>query len=205
LAIEYLIERGHRHIGIVGSQDKSPPSILERRAAYLETIAAQGLESYVENSDLLKATGYSGTKNLLQRSPNVTAIFACNDEVATGVIQALRELGKRIPEDVSVVGFDNVDYTADLYPPLTTIHVHKTWLGRLGVRMLVERTKNPNQPQITSSLATHLVERQSVAASPSSLFMFCSPPSRKTPKPSPMTSTFQNQGMVCLTSLMKLK
>jgi DNA-binding LacI/PurR family transcriptional regulator len=101
---------------------------------------------------------------LLGHSPKVTAIFACNDEVATGVIQALRDLGKRIPQDVSVIGFDNVDYTADLYPPLTTIHVHKTWMGRLGVRMLVERAKYPNQPQTTSSLATHLVERQSVAA-----------------------------------------
>jgi LacI family transcriptional regulator len=164
LAIEHLIAHGHTHIGIVGSQDKSPPSILERRAAYLEIIGSNGLEPHVEDSDLLKATGYSGTKNLLGRSPNVTAIFACNDEVATGVIQALRELGKRIPEDISVIGFDNVDYAADLYPPLTTIHVPKTWLGRLGVRMLVERTKHPNQPQITSSLATHLVERQSVAA-----------------------------------------
>jgi LacI family transcriptional regulator len=163
LALEYLIEHGHKHIGIVGSYEKSPPSILERRAGYLETLERHGLQPYLENSDLLKATGYSATKTLLARSPEVTAIFACNDEVATGVMQALRDLGKRIPQDVSVIGFDNVDYTAELYPPLTTINVQKTWLGRLGVRMLVERSKYPNQPQTTSSLATHLVERQSVA------------------------------------------
>jgi DNA-binding LacI/PurR family transcriptional regulator len=164
LAIEHFIEQGHKHIGIVGSYKKSPPSILERRAGYLDTITRHGLTPYIQDSDLLKATGYSATKELLGHSPEVTAIFACNDEVATGVIQALRDLGKRIPHDVSVIGFDNVDYTADLYPPLTTIHVHKTWMGRLGVRLLVERAKYPNQPQITSSLATHLVERQSVAS-----------------------------------------
>jgi DNA-binding LacI/PurR family transcriptional regulator len=163
LALEYLLEQGHKHIGIVGSYEKSPPSILERRAGYLETLKRHGLQTYIEDSDLLKATGYSATKTLLSRSPEVTAIFACNDEVATGVMQALRDLGKRIPQDVSVIGFDNVDYTAELYPPLTTINVQKTWLGRLGVRMLIERSKYPNQPQTTSSLATYLVERQSVA------------------------------------------
>jgi DNA-binding LacI/PurR family transcriptional regulator len=162
LAVDYFVEHGHQHIGIVGSHEKSPPSILERRAGYLEAVERYGLKAYVEDSDLLKATGYAGTKSLLGRSPEITAIFACNDEVATGVIQALRDLGKRIPHDVSVIGFDNVDYAAELYPPLTTIHVHKTWMGRLGVRMLVERAKYPNQPQITSSLATQLVERQSV-------------------------------------------
>jgi LacI family transcriptional regulator len=163
LAVEHFIKQGHTHIGIVGSHEKSPPSILERRAAYLEVIQAHGLEPNVEDSDLLKATGYTGTKNLLEHSPQVTAIFACNDEVATGVLQAVRELGKRIPDDISIIGFDNVDYTADLYPPLTSVHVSKTWLGRMGVRMLVERVKYPDQPQLTCSLATHLVSRHSVA------------------------------------------
>lgn len=164
LAINHLLEHGHKHIGIVGSHEKSPPSILERRAAYLDIMRLYGLEPYVEDSDLLKATGYSGTKNLLECSPEVTAIFACNDEVATGVLAAARDLGRNVPNDLSIVGFDNVDYTADLYPPLTTVHIHKTWMGRLGVRMLVERAKHPDQPQITSGLATTLVSRQSVTS-----------------------------------------
>jgi DNA-binding LacI/PurR family transcriptional regulator len=164
LAINHLVEHGHKHIGLIGSYEKSAPSILERRAAYLGAIQQRGLEPYIEDSDLLKATGYAATKKLLERSPEVTAIFACNDEVATGVMQAVRDMGKSVPKDVSIVGFDNVDYTADLYPPLTTIHVHKTWMGRMSVRMLVERVKYPNQPQITCSLATQFVERQSVAA-----------------------------------------
>ncbi len=163
LAVNHLVEHGHEHIGLIGSYEKSAPSILERRAAYLEGIRLHALEPHIEDSDLLKVTGYSGTKSLLGRSPQVTAIFACNDEVATGVLQALRDLGKRVPEDVSVVGFDNVAYTADLYPPLTSVHVDKTWLGRMGVRMLVERVNYPDQPQLTCSLATHLVSRQSVA------------------------------------------
>ncbi|MGL4610502.1 MAG: LacI family DNA-binding transcriptional regulator [Trueperaceae bacterium] len=163
LAVEHLLQQGHRCIGIVGSHEKSPPSVAERRQGYLEIMQKHGLKTYVEDSDLLKTTGYSATITLLERSPEVTAIFACNDEVAAGVLQVLREVGKRVPGDVSVVGFDNVDYAADLYPPLTTLHVHKTWMGRLGVRMLIERARNPNQPQTTCTVATHLVSRQSVA------------------------------------------
>jgi DNA-binding LacI/PurR family transcriptional regulator len=162
LAVNHFIENGHKHIGLIGSYEKSPPSILERRAGYLEAIQEYGLTAHIENSDLLRQPAYIATKNLLEHTPSITAIFACNDEVAAGVMQAIRDTGRSIPDDISVIGFDNVSSTADLYPPLTTIHIHKTWMGRLGVRFLVERAKHPDQPQITSSLATHLVIRDSV-------------------------------------------
>jgi DNA-binding LacI/PurR family transcriptional regulator len=164
LAVNHLVEQGHTCIGLIGSFENSAPSILERRAAYLEAVRLHSLKPYVEDSDLLKATGYASTKRLLEHSPEVTAIFACNDEVATGVLQAARELGRSVPNNLSVIGFDNVDYAAELYPPLTTVHVHKTWMGRLGVRMLVERTKHLDQPQMTCSLATKLVLRDSVSS-----------------------------------------
>jgi LacI family transcriptional regulator len=162
LAVGYLIEQGHRHIGLIGAYDKSPPSILERREGYLGTLRQHNLVPHVKDSDLLKQPAYQATKDLLYASPEVTAIFACNDEVATGVMQAVRDTGRSVPNDISVVGFDNLASSADLYPPLTTVHIHKTWMGRLGVRLLVERAKHPDQPQSTTSLATHLVVRESV-------------------------------------------
>jgi LacI family transcriptional regulator len=162
LAVSHLIEQGHKCIGLIGAYDKSPPSILERREGYLEALREYDLLPYIKDSDLLKQPAYLATKELLAKSPEVTAIFACNDEVATGVMQAIRDMGRSVPDDISVVGFDNLASSADLYPPLTTVHIHKTWMGRLGVRLLVERAKHPDQPQSATSLATHLVVRESV-------------------------------------------
>jgi DNA-binding LacI/PurR family transcriptional regulator len=163
LAVNHLLEYGHEHIGLIGSHDKSPPSILERRGGYLEALQSHGLPPHIEDSDLVRQPAYTATKTLLEHSPEVTAIFACNDDVAAGVMQAVREMGKRVPDDISVVGFDNIASSADLYPPLTTIHIHKTWMGLLGVQTLIERARNPDKPKTTLTLATDLVIRQSVA------------------------------------------
>jgi LacI family transcriptional regulator len=164
LAVHHLVEFGHEHIGLIGSHDKSPPSILERRAGYLEAVGSRGLKPFIEDSELVRQPAYEATKVLLERCPEVTAIFACNDEVATGVMQAVRAIGMRVPEDISVIGFDNVDYTADLYPPLSTIHIHKTWMGSLGVQTLIDRSRHPDKPKMTITLATDLIIRQSVAS-----------------------------------------
>jgi LacI family transcriptional regulator len=163
LAVNHLLEHGHEHIGLIGSHEKSPPSIQERRAGYLETLGSHGLKPYIEASDLARQPAYEATQTLLLHSPQVTAIFACNDEVATGVMQALRDMGKRVPEDISVIGFDNLSSSSDLYPPLSTIHIHKTWMGSLGVQTLIDRTRNPDKPKMTLTLSTDLVVRQSVA------------------------------------------
>jgi LacI family transcriptional regulator len=164
LAVNHLLEHGHKHIGLIGSHDRSPPSILERRAGYLAALAPYGLTPYIEPSDLIRQPAYLATQRLLQESPQVTAIFACNDEAAMGVMQAVRDMGKRVPEDISVVGFDNIDSSADVYPPLTTIHVHKRWMGMMAVQTLIERARHPDKPKMTITLSTDLVIRQSVSS-----------------------------------------
>jgi LacI family transcriptional regulator len=164
-AIQYLINRGHRNIGLIGTNPDSPPSILERHTAFERTLQAYGYSrAYIEPSQLTQESGYDATCRLLERAPEVTAIFACADIVAIGVLQAARDLGIDVPADLSVVAFDNIDVAALLTPALTTIHVHKTWMGTLGLRRLLDRVADPGQPRVTLSVATHLIERNSVAA-----------------------------------------
>jgi LacI family transcriptional regulator len=164
LAVNHLLEHGHQHIGLIGSHDASPPSILERRAGYLEVLQTHGLTSYLESSDLTKESAYLATQKLLNHSPQITAIFACNDNAAIGVIQAVRDSGQRVPENISVVGFDDVETAAEMHPPLTTVHVHKRWMGLLAVQMLLERARAPDKPQTTLKVSTDLTIRQSVAS-----------------------------------------
>ncbi len=164
LAVNHLLEYGHEHVGLIGSHDTSPPSILERRAGYLAALQLHGLTPYIESSDLGRQPAYLATQKLLNQSPQVTAIFACNDDVAIGVIQAVRDSAKRVPEDISVVGFDNIEASADVYPPLTTIHVHKRWMGLMAVQTLIERARNPDKPKTTLKVSTDLRIRQSVAS-----------------------------------------
>jgi DNA-binding LacI/PurR family transcriptional regulator len=162
-ALHHLIEHGHERIGLVGSNQTSPPGILERRWAYLEALKTNGLTPYIEDSDLSREPAYTATTSLIERS-QVTAIFACNDDVAIGAMQAVRDMGKRVPEDISVVGFDNIDSSADVYPPLTTVHVHKRWMGMMAVQTLLERARNPDKPKTTTTVSTDLIVRQSVAS-----------------------------------------
>ena len=162
-ATRYLIEHGHQRIGLIGSTADAYPSIRERRAGYIEALRRAGItETFIEESALDRQAGYEATQRLLQRAP-ITAIFACNDETALGVLKAARDLHLRVPEDLSVVGFDNLVLIHEISPALTTMHVDKVLMGRLGVRQLLERARNPNMPAVTMLLQTELVIRESVA------------------------------------------
>jgi LacI family transcriptional regulator len=162
-AVNYLIDRGHRCIGLLGTNKHSPPDIRERRDGYSWALAARQIdEVYIEESLMRREEGYHALKRLLQRAPQVTAVFAVNDETAIGALQAAHEMRIAVPEELSIIGFDDIDMASEVRPALTTIHVPKMWLGRLGVRRLIERAQAPDAPTVTVSVATHLVERNSV-------------------------------------------
>lgn len=163
MATRHLIENGHRAIGFVGSTGNACPSILERRAGYIEALRRAGLtETLIEESAADRRGGYEATCRLLQRAARVTAIFASNDETALGVLRAARDLGLSVPEDLSVIGFDDLALIHEVSPALTTMHVDKVLMGRLGVRQLLERVRHPNMPAVTVLLQTELVMRESV-------------------------------------------
>lgn len=161
-AVRHLLELGHRHIGLIGSNPESPPDILERRQAYITTLRAHDVEPlYIEDGLMTREAGYEALRCLLRRAPQVTAVFVVNDDTAIGVLHAAQDMGLRIPEDLSIVGFDDIAPASQVRPALTTVRVPKIWLGRLGVRQLIERSRHPDQPQVTLTLATELVVRQS--------------------------------------------
>lgn len=162
-AIEYLIAQGHTKIGLIGWSDKCPPSVQERKIGYCQALEKHNIQqTYIQPSGLNRESGAEGLRALLDRHPDITAVFACNDLSALGVLSGARELGLDVPGDLSVVGFDNIDMAREVTPRLTTVHVHKTWLGTIGVRQLIERSLAPEQPKMTITLSTHLVTRESV-------------------------------------------
>ena len=139
---------------------------MERRQEFIRILKCKRLTTtYIEESELETQSGYNATKNLLTRAPEVTAIFAGADIVAFGAIQALHDMDMRVPEDVSVVEFDNIDSAGYITPGLTTIHVQQTWMGAISVRQLLGRARHPEQPKITISVATELVVRDSACSS----------------------------------------
>ena len=161
-AINHLIAQGHTHIGVIGWAASSPPSINERFIGYNRALEACKIPTrYVEESGLNREEGYRAAAQLLQRAPEITAIFACNDLTAIGAIHAARDMGIAVPEDLSIIGFDNIDMAKEVTPALTTIHVYKTWLGIFGVRQLITRAMNPEQPKTTTTIMTDLVVRES--------------------------------------------
>ncbi|TFG73780.1 MAG: LacI family transcriptional regulator, partial [Anaerolineales bacterium] len=165
MAHQYLVDLGHSNIGLIGTHLHSTPSVLERRQTFEQFMKEKRLSTgFIVDSELAQQSGYAATKELLRRAPEVTAIFAGADIVAFGVIQAIHDMGLRVPQDVSVIGFDNIDSASFITPGLTTVHVHKTWMGAISVRQLLERAQHPEQPKVTISVATELVVRGSACA-----------------------------------------
>ncbi len=162
-AVEHLIGQGHRAIGLIGSEVNAHPSGLERRAGYQQALAAHGIKrAYIVDGPLKRSEAYETARTLLRTSPEVTAIFACNDECALGVMKAAQELHRRIPDDLSLVGFDDIQLAQEVTPPLTTVHVDKLLLGALGVRFLIDQIASPERTKLAVTVRTRLVVRDSV-------------------------------------------
>ncbi|TCC07172.1 LacI family DNA-binding transcriptional regulator [Kribbella soli] len=111
-----------------------------------------------------RESGYQATRELLACGQKFTAIFAATDVVASGVLVALREAGLRIPEDVSVVGYDDIPLARDLTPELTTVHVDHEELGRTAVRYALNRDRHAMSQHTV--IGTHVVIRNSTGPAP---------------------------------------
>lgn len=163
-AVTHLLHHGHSRIAVVGTEPDSFPSIRQRRQGYLNTLADHGIQdAYCADSFYIEDAAESATTGLLQRHPEVTALFCANDVVAVGAMRAAQALGCRVPDDLSIVGFDNISLTSYLHPPLTTMDVDKISMGRLAVELLNYRAAAPKAAYVTALLHPTLVERQSVA------------------------------------------
>ena len=164
-AMTYLLEQGHRHIALVGSQPQTFPSVMERRAGYLQALTDYGLQPYFWDCPIWPKAAYEACMaHLHQPHAPVTAFFCCNDAVAFSLMRVLQERGYRVPHDVSVIGFDNIDLAQHTIPPLTTMLVDKVGMGRLAAQLLINRIEHPAAAHVCAWIRPTLVERQSVAA-----------------------------------------
>ena len=124
-AVEFLIQQGHERIALIttGEDDKSIGTI--RTEGYIKALIKYGIEkreNYFDVGAYTFETGYLAMKRLLEKAPDITAVFAISDVMAIGAAKAIKEAGKRIPEDVSLMGFDDIDYAEYFSPALTTVH-----------------------------------------------------------------------------------
>jgi LacI family transcriptional regulator len=165
-ATRHLLELGHRRIAcITGPSSRIYPSG-GRITGYRQALEDAGVdydESIVCLGDYHPRSGMVITENLLKDLQRPTAIFACNDLMALGAIRAAKKAGLRIPEDLSIVGFDNIDLANFINPPLTTISQEQACLGVWATQALVRRITGKNLPYLKEKLPTRLIERESTA------------------------------------------
>jgi DNA-binding LacI/PurR family transcriptional regulator len=162
--VDYLIKQGHRNIGLIGWHAETHPSIQERKEGYLKALRDNGItETFIEPCTLTRSSASEAFRRMKQKNPQVSAIFTCNDDIAIGIYHTAREMNIRLPEDLSIVGFDDIDLSRAILPALTTVHVFKPWMGMIGVRHLIDRVQNPDQPRLSTRVNTHLIVRDSVA------------------------------------------
>jgi LacI family transcriptional regulator len=165
-ATHYLLELGHRHIGFI-TGDMQLGCAQERLQGYKDALQEYDIALYAQwvvEGDFLQPSGYAGAVTLLARSPRPTAIVASNDVMALGVMEAVRDHGLRIPEDISIIGFDDIPQAASVHPPLTTIRQPLEEMGRVAAQLLLEMIKNDDQPNQHIALPTQLIKRHSCQA-----------------------------------------
>ena len=171
-AVEYLIEQGHRCIAAISgplTTEPHPVNVLYtiewRIRGYRQALLHADLpvnDELVEACILSPEGGYEACKRLIAKGLPLSAIFCANDPTALGALKALREQGLRVPEDVSVVGFDD-DMAEYFTPALTTVRVNKEEMGAVAVRSLIARANDMQAISKTITLGVELIKRASVA------------------------------------------
>jgi LacI family transcriptional regulator, galactose operon repressor len=170
-AVEYLVGKGHRAIGMLAGRT-GPRHQEERLQGFRQALLAHRLPVVGEwiltgspNGEVGLARGYAAAHQLLTQHPQVTAAFAYDDLIAIGALQAGLELGRRVPDDFAIVGFDDISFASSTNPPLTTVRIDKVALGQQAVIRLVEMLNNPlgqsDSPWAPIHLDVELVVRRS--------------------------------------------
>jgi LacI family transcriptional regulator len=163
LATTYLIDKGHRTIGMIAGE-VAPKSTIQRVQGYKDGLLSRRLEyrdEFVITGSPVFEHGYDTTQRLLTEHREITALFCYNDLIAMGALQACKELGRRIPDDCAIVGFDNILFSALTNPKLTTIHIDKYEIGQQATNCLLQMFKQPDKVLDPIRIGVDLIERES--------------------------------------------
>ena len=169
LAAGYLIGKGHENIAFVGPSGSGEGVINQRYLGYEKAMKEHGYDNYIKNIAVPSTSfeaGIEAAKKIVFTESDITAVFATADILAIGIMEGLRQIGKRIPEDISVVGFDNLPESVYCYPKLTTISQNmdlkaKT-IGETILTMVNDKEKSSSLGSIKVDVS--LVERNSVSS-----------------------------------------
>lgn len=163
LAVAHLVAAGRSRIAtIAGPADMIAGS--SRLEGYVDGLAAAGHDldgRLVARGDFGQASGEAAMRTLLERDPSIDAVFCANDLMAAGALRALAALGRTVPDDVAVVGFEDAPIASSTTPPLTTVHQSPEVMGRVMVEMLLASRPGPDGAPEGRMLKTHLVVRGS--------------------------------------------
>lgn len=162
LAIHHLLELGHHRFAEISGRVDVYYDACVRHQTLLNTMQTHGLSTVAsQGGNFSMRGGYQAVEQMLTAGASFTALVCANDDMALGALRALLDHGRRIPEDVSVVGFDNLPYAHYCNPPLTTVRQDFALLGRQGVEHLLTLIKEPLTPAYQRLLYPDLIVRQS--------------------------------------------
>lgn len=169
-AVSYLIQKGHQWIGFIGLPMNLTTGV-ERREGYINALKDHGLKPVEELmciGDARQEGGFNCATDLLEGGRPLTALFASNNLMTLGALGAIRSQGLRVPEDVSLIGFDDMPWAQYLNPPLTVVSQPTYELGKQSAELLLKRISHPDEKTKQIRLKTKLVVRQSVGPPPGS-------------------------------------
>ncbi len=161
-AVNYLSSLGHKNIGVLGPIDINPA--LSRLSGYKKSLKENGLifnDNWVIESSFDEKSGYQGMKKILEFKNRPTAIFCQSDVIAIGAIRAIKEAGLNVPEDFSLVGFDDIEVCRYITPTLTSISQNTYKLGEKAADLLLKMINSPGVKFAPIILSTELVKRDS--------------------------------------------
>jgi DNA-binding LacI/PurR family transcriptional regulator len=163
-AVDYLLGLGHTQIACITNAPSSYTAAPDRVRGYKNALLHANItpdEELIRYADFTPDSGYLQMQALLAAAKPFTAVFVASDNVAMGVKAALREAGLRIPEDISLVGFDDIPWAQYADPPLTTVHLQAQELARRACLVLMELLKGNEPGTKRQVIETHLVVRKS--------------------------------------------
>lgn len=163
-AMDLLIKANHQHIGLINGRREAYVSTL-RLEGYKQGLLSNGIrfnQDYVKYADFSEDLAYEKTKTLLIENPQITAIFCVSDIMAMSVMRAAKEIGRKVPEDLSLIGFDDIPLAEFYNPPLTTIHQDFYVMGYTAGNQLMKLIEKKEVNRVVY-LEYEIIERETVA------------------------------------------
>jgi LacI family transcriptional regulator len=164
IATQHLVNLGHRHIALITNAPPAYTASADRLTGYRQVLETAGIayhETLVRHGNFTPQSGFSAMSDLLSLDPHPTAVFVASDTVALGALQAIRQYGLRVPQDLALVGFDDISLAEFVAPPLTTVHLPAYGLGWGAADLLIRLIAGEEIRDPHVVLETELVVRES--------------------------------------------